>query len=188
MVTIAHRGLPSGRVQHRLDVERRPGRPCRERRRGEQPVELHRQPHPVVGREELVELEHTELADRRVADHARRASAGRAHRPSPHECAIRFDSRMCSRLVSGSASIADQPEQPGDVALDLVADDLGVAGVGRDLQRADDVDRHTRLRPGRVDREVGGGAERGDVLGRSIPTRAGPWSTSRPAARRTRRA
>ena len=34
---------------------------------------------------------------------------------------------MCSRLVSGSALDADQPEQPGDVALDLVADDLGVA-------------------------------------------------------------
>ena len=66
--------------------------------------------------------------------------------PRPTRGAIRFDSRMCSRLVSGSALDADQPEQPGHVALDLVADDLGVARVGRNLQRADDVDRHARSR------------------------------------------
>ena len=34
---------------------------------------------------------------------------------------------------------ADEAEQAADEALDLVADDLGVAHVGRRLQRADDV-------------------------------------------------
>ena len=49
---------------------------------------------------------------------------------------------------------ADEAEQPGDVSLDLVADELGVAHVGRRLERADDVDRHAGSRSGRVDREV----------------------------------
>ena len=63
---------------------------------------------------------------------------------------------------------ADQTEEPGDVALDLVADDLGVARVARRLERPDDVHRHTRLTPGRVDREVGGRPQVRDVL-RGVP-------------------
>jgi hypothetical protein len=50
---------------------------------------------------------------------------------------------------------ADQPEQARDISLDLVTEQFGVAGVGRRLQRADDVDRNAGLRPRCVDREVG---------------------------------
>ena len=66
---------------------------------------------------------------------------------------------------------ADETEQPGDVALDLVADELGIARVGRHLERADDVDRDARSRPGRVDREVRRRLQRGDVRPRQSPSR-----------------
>ena len=64
---------------------------------------------------------------------------------------------------------ADQAEQAGDVALDLVGDRLGVAHVGGYLQRPDDVQRHARLRAGRVDREVGLLAQRTDVGAAQTP-------------------
>jgi hypothetical protein len=49
-------------------------------------------------------------------------------------------SRMCSRLLSGSARDPDHGQQARDVAVDLVADHLLVVGL-RCLQRADDVER-----------------------------------------------
>ena len=67
------------------------------------------------------------------------ASARSRLRPAVHSLGIRFDSRMCSRLDSGSASMPTRLEQAADEAFDLVADHLGVAGVRRGLQRADDV-------------------------------------------------
>ena len=48
---------------------------------------------------------------------------------------------------------ADQPEQAGHEALDLVGDGLGVGAVGRALEAADDVEADAARRPGRVDRE-----------------------------------
>ena len=88
--------------------------------------------------------------------------------PCDHEYWIRLASRMCSRLDSGSASMPTRPSSPDDVAVDLVADDLGVVGR-RHLQRADDVHRHARLRARRVDREVGRRPQRGDLLGPVAP-------------------
>ena len=61
---------------------------------------------------------------------------------------------------------ADQPEQARHGALDLVAQRLrlGLPGERRRLQRADHVQRHAGVRAGRVDRRLGGVAQRADAL------------------------
>ena len=119
---------PVGRVQHRLDVERRAHRPRRERRRRQQPVELHRQRHAVVGGEELVDVEHAQLADRRRRDHAdeRHQIQRAALAPGVVDQVRQQDVLAARQRVGGDA---DQAEQPGDVPLDLVGDHLGVTGV-----------------------------------------------------------
>ena len=143
VVTIAQRGLPSAVCSIDVDVERRPGHPRPERRRGEQAVEPHRQRHAVLRREELVELEHAELADRRLLDHAdeRRQVEAAAGRPLVED-EVRQQDVLAARQRIGLD--ADQAEQAGDEALDLVADDLGVGDIGGRLQRADDVERRRR--------------------------------------------
>ena len=59
-------GRAVGGVEQRLHVERLARRPRSERRGGEETVELHRQRGAVLGGEELLQLEHAELADRRL--------------------------------------------------------------------------------------------------------------------------
>ena len=86
------------------------GAPCgprRERRRREQAVEPHRERGAVLRREERVELEHAELAQRRLLHLRRRASRDRGSRPALHECSMRLaagcargsraDRRRCRR-------------------------------------------------------------------------------------------
>jgi hypothetical protein len=62
---------------------------------------------------------------------------------------------------------ADEPQQAGHRALDLVPErlGLGVPRQGRRLQRADEVERHAGVRPGRVDRHLGRVAQRLDPPG-----------------------
>ena len=66
---------------------------------------------PVVGREELVELEHAELAERRLLHLAhQRAEVQRpALRP---RVSMRLLRRMCSREERGSASMPTRPSRP----------------------------------------------------------------------------
>ncbi len=161
-------GTSVGLTQHRLDVERRAQRPRRERRRRQQAVELHRQRHAVVRGEELVDVEHAELADRWRRDHP--DERHQVERPplSPRMLdEVRQQDVLPARQRIGGD--ADQSEQAGDVPLDLVGDRLGIAHVGRYLQRPDDVQRHARLRAGRVDREVGLLAQRTDVGAAETP-------------------
>ena len=108
------------------------------------PLSFMRQLRAVGGREELVELEHAELADRRLLDHPdeRRQVERRAGRPRVLDEVGQQDVLAAGQRVGVDA---DEAEQAGHVALDLVADDLGVVGR-RHLQRADDVERHARLR------------------------------------------
>ena len=164
---MAQRPLPLGRVQQRLHVQRLAGAPRGERRRRQQAVQLHRQRRAVGGWEELVELEHAELADRRLLDHAdeRRQVERGARRPRVLDQVGEQDVLAARQRVGVDA---DEAEQPRGVALDLVADHLEVVRR-RCLQRPDDVDRHARLRPGRVDREVRRPAQRRDLLGPVAP-------------------
>ncbi len=59
-------GPAVGRVQHRFDVDGIAGHPRGEARRGQQAVEPHGEGGTIRGGEELVELEHPELAHRRL--------------------------------------------------------------------------------------------------------------------------
>ena len=62
------RRLALGGAQQAGDVQRRPLGPGRERRRGQEPVEPDGERAAVGGREELVQLEHAELAQGRPLD------------------------------------------------------------------------------------------------------------------------
>ena len=162
VVTIAHRGVAVRCEQQRLDVERRALAPRRERRRGEQPVELERQLLAVLGWEELVELEHAQLLQRWLLDLADegRQVEGLLVGPGVLDEIRQEDVLAARQRVGGDA---DEAEQAGDEPLDLVGDRLGVVGVGN-LQRADDVQLGAGARAGRVDREVAGVAQRLDLL------------------------
>ena len=96
-------------------------------------------------------------------------------------------SRMCSRLDSGSASM-HQVEQAPHVRVDLVADGLGVAEVGRHLERADDVQPDPAARARRVDRHRGRVAQRARSSAPPRPQLAESLGPAlRPGRRRTRR-
>ena len=102
------------------------------------PLSSHGERRAVLRREELVELEHAELADRRLLDHADERRQVEAAPAGPRVVdEVGQQDVLAARQRVGVD--ADEAEQPGDEALDLVADDLGVADVGRRLQRADDV-------------------------------------------------
>ena len=78
--------------------------------------------------------------------------------PSLHASARIVESRMCSRLFSGSASTPSRAEQARGGRGDALAQDLLVLarrGLGR-RERLQDRDRQPRGRARRVDREVGG--------------------------------
>ena len=154
-------GLAVGRAQHRPDVQRRAAHPRAERRRGEQAVEPHGERGAVLLREELVEVEHAELAQRRgldQADQRGQVEAGAAA-PGVVDQVGQQDVLAAGQRVGVDA---DEAEQATDEAVDLVADRLGVAGVGRGGERADDVQPDPAARPRRVDRQRRGVAQRAD--------------------------
>ena len=186
VVTIAARGLPVRSAQHRPDVQRRAAHPRGERRRGEQTVEPHGERGAVLGREELVELEHAELADRRglhPADERRQVGA-EALAPRVVDQVGQQDVLAARQRVGVDA---DEAEQAADEPVDLVADGLRVAHVRRRDERADDVQPDPAARSRRVDRHRRRVAQRADRRCRPCPNRRGPWSTPRPGRRRTRR-
>ena len=132
-----------------------PGRPRRERRRRQQAVQL--ASRAPCGRRPGRTASSSNTPSLRIGGCCTwptQRGAGRGRGPASSVVSMRLASRMCSRDDSGSASMPTRPSRPDDVALDLVADDLDVAGVGRGLERADDVDRHARRRARRVDGEV----------------------------------
>ena len=162
-------GAAVRRAQHGADVQRDAEHPRPERRRGEQPVEAHGERQAVLRREELVRLEHTQLADRRVHHHAdqRRQVQVAAGFPLVVDEVAEEDVLPAGQRVGVDA---DQAEQAADEALDLVARGLRVGASGRGGERADDVQADAAVGPGRVDGEVGGGAQGGDAVRADAPT------------------
>ena len=157
------------RVQDGVDVDGHALCPCRERRRRQQAVELHRQLHAVLGRIERVELEHTELAHRRVRDHPdeRRQVEVLALLPALVDEVGEQDVLARRQRVGVDA---DEAEQTGHEAFYLVTDDLGIGAIGWRLQRPDEVERDAHRRARRVDGEARRVAQRRDVGAGQAPT------------------
>ena len=155
-----------GGEEERLGVERLALAPGGERRRGDERVEGERELRPLGGREELVDLEDAQLAERRRLDLAdQRAEVEVAARAPRVLDEVREQDVLAAReRVRGDP---DEREQARHGALDLVAERLGVRlprEVGR-AQRADHVERDAGRRAGGVDGHVGGVAERLQPLG-----------------------
>ena len=84
-----------------------------------------------------------------------------------------LESRMCSRLRTGSASMPTSPSKRRNGALDPVTQDLrfGVPVEVRRLEAGQDAHRQPRLGAGGVDGEVGRVFERLDAVGAFFPAR-----------------
>ena len=156
-----------GREQEGLDVERRALAPRGERWRRQQSVEFERQLLAILRREELVEFEHSELLQGRLLDLADESGQieGLLVRPGMLD-EVRQEDVLAARQRVGSD--ADEAEQAGHEALDLVGDRLGVVRVGH-LQRSDDVELDARPRPRRIDGELAGVAQGRDLIGSVAP-------------------
>ena len=135
--------------------------PGREGGGGEQAVELHGQLRAVSGREEVVDLEHAQLADLwrdDLADQARQVEVPTLG-PGVVDEVGQQDVLAAGERVGRDA---DQPEEAGHEALDLVGDGLRVGAFGRPVQAPDDVEAHAGGGARRVDGERGGVLERLD--------------------------
>ena len=168
-------------------VERRPAAPGRERRRRDERVQPHRELVPVGGRQERVDLEDAELAQRRLLDLSdQRAEIEVGSGPPVVLEQVRQEDVLAAAERVGLDP--DQAEQARDRAFDLVADRLlvRVPRERRRLQRADHVQRHAGLGAGRVERHLGRVAKRLDALARRSRARRGRAATARPSSGRTR--
>ena len=152
-------------------VERRPTAPGGKRRRGDESVQLDRELVPVGRRHEGVDLEDAELAQRwllNLSDQGAEIEIG-SRAPVVLE-QIREEDVLAAADRVGLDP--DQAEQARDGALDLVPDRLLVRlpRERRRLQRADHVQRHAGLGAGRVERHLGGVAQRLDPVGADART------------------
>ena len=113
----------------------------------------------VLRREERVDARTRRACASGGCVHLADAASARSRLPAgaPRVLRIKLASRMCSRLDSGSASMPTSPSRLVDDALDLVAQRSRPRCPGRRPVPASepiDVQRHARLGPGRVDRDV----------------------------------
>ena len=111
--------------QQALHVEVGPVPPRRERRRGDQRVELHRQRQAVLLGEEGVDVEHAEFADRGAVDlrQQRLEVEVLAGCPGPLDQVGDQDVLAARQRVGVDA---DQAEDAGGEPFDLVAEGLGL--------------------------------------------------------------
>ena len=139
-------GLLSAVPENR-GIERLPGAPGRERGRRDERVQLQRELGAFVRREERVDLEDAELAERRRLDLADQEPRSRSTRAPRILDQVREQDVLAAReRVRGDT---DESEQARHGALDLVAEGLGSVSheLGRS-QRADDVERDPASEPG----------------------------------------
>ena len=119
-----------------------------------QRVEPHGQLGPVLGREERVDVEHAELAQRRRLDLADQRRPGRGPGPRATRSRSGWRAGRARGSTSGSASIPTRPSRL--VTMPSISSRSVSASVSQEslrrAQRADDVERHAGLGAGRVDR------------------------------------
>ena len=155
-------------------IERGAAAPGGERGRGDERVQPDGELVPLCRRQERVDLEDAELAQRRLLDLPDQGAEIEIGAGAP----VVLEQVREEDVLAAAERVGldpDQAEQAGDGALDLVADRLlvGLPRERRRLQRADHVQRHAGLGAGRVERHLGRVAERLDPLG-SIPAPARP--------------
>ena len=85
--------------------------------RGEQVVELHRQLEALLGGIEAFEIHDADFVEAGRSGCARMSAAMSRSLPSRQARSRMFESRMCSRLWSGSASMPRRPSRPEAAAL-----------------------------------------------------------------------
>ena len=146
-------------------VERRPATPGGERGRGHECVQADGELVSVGRRQERVDLEHAELAQRRLLNLPdQRAEVEIGARAPVVLQQVREEDVLAAAERVGLDP--DEVQQARDRAFDLAANRLRVR-VPRELgcvERADHVQRHARLGAGRVERHLGRFAQRGDPL------------------------
>ena len=154
---------PALAVQQRLHVDRVAAQPEVEARRGEQVVDGHRQAEAVLGREERLQVEDADARRPRVLDarDERRQVEALALRPGVLQDRREQDVLAALHRVAGDA---DQRQQPRRRGRDRVAQALGVVAIGRRCQGAEHGQGAAGVAAGRVDREVGSGAQAADAL------------------------
>jgi hypothetical protein len=147
--------LPLRCEEELLGIERLALAPGGEGGRGDERVQRERELRPVGRWEELVDLEHTQLPDRRVLDLADERSEVEVAPGAPRVLDQVGEQHVLPTRKRVGLD-ADEREKARDRSLDLVAERLGVRvpGEGRRVQRSDDVERHPRGRARRVDRDV----------------------------------
>ena len=157
-----------GCAQHGVDVEWTAAHPRPERRRGQQAVQPHGERVAVVRREELVELEHAQLADGRLQRQAHQRGD-----VEPAAVLPLVDDQVGEQDVFAARQRvgidAHQAQQAAHEPAHLVGDGLEVAHVARDGERTHHVERHARRGARRVHGEVDPLTQRPDVGAAQAP-------------------
>ena len=99
------------RVQQPLHVERFAVEPTGERRRREQVVQPHAELEAILRGEEAVEIDDADAFERRLLDLVNQPARSRIAPFAPRWSST-FESRMCSRLVTGSAVTPSSASNP----------------------------------------------------------------------------
>ena len=154
------------------DVEGLSFHPGREARRGQEVVQGHGQLETLLRREEGVDVQHTELLERRILDGADQLGQVEVAAFVP---GVLDDVREQDRFTALDRIRidAEQREQPGDASLDLLADGFGVFHQRgrRRVEGLEQADRTTGGAPRCVDGEVGRVAQALDALAVLPPIR-----------------
>ena len=166
----AHVGLGIAAVEHMVDVERHTLYPRTERRRGDHVIQRNRQREAVLLREERIDVEDAQLTHRRVLDRKDQLGQVEILALTP----VVLEDRRQQDMLAAAHWIgcdAHQSQQRADGAADLFAQRLLVVVPVqiRRGQRTDNADRHTGIRAGCVDDEIGALLQCPDALRSLIP-------------------
>ncbi len=169
-------------------IERGALAPDREGRRRDERVQLQSERGALLRREERIELEHAELAERGRLDLADQPAEIEVSPAAPSMLdEVREKHVLATRERFGLES--DEAEEARHRALDLVAERLGLRlpRECRGVQRADQIEGDARARARRVDGELGGVPERLNPFRADARRLRAPLSTRRRPSPRTAR-
>ncbi len=132
---------------------------------------------PLLGRVERLHVDHADALDRRLSGSAGSGRPCRGRGPAARPCRASCESRMCSRLRIGSASMPTSASSPDDGRRDPLAEQSASSSIacGGAANDRSTVIGSPALRARRVDGQVDRRRESvGDSLGRLRPSRPVP--------------